>query len=501
MARPTTATPVAPAARSGWHRLLKRYLRVRAYVLLGLFVIALVLLAGMIWRNLTHFETVRLYVDYAHRIQQATFDLQRVLADHFAHPTGHPLPDDTPALIRELDALAQEDHHVDPATPSRLQYVRDRVMQAESSSGREDREAALLLAINATSEMLDAETMRRETLLEQISEDTRSELALASAVVVAMLFYAALFLRHRIFAPLHDLRDLLMRMADEDYTPIGTGQIDPLLLPVFQSYNEMVRRVAELEEAKRNYAASLEGEVRSATRALLELQAEMARAERLAAVGELAASVAHELRNPLAGIQMTCANLLKEVEDSDQRERLDLVIGELKRMGRLLNELLAQSRHVPDAPGDIDIAQVVRELVVLTRYQIPTQVNLLTDIPENLIGRIPESRFRQALLNLILNASVAIGEAGGTIRISAARMPEGLRVIVSDDGPGFPPDVLEHGIRPFATGRADGTGLGLAMVRRFARDFGGDLRLSNQVPRGACITIDLPAPDPDRHHA
>ena len=76
-----------------------------------------------------------------------------------------------------------------------------------------------------------------------------------------------------------------------------------MLLPVFNSYNELVRHLAELEESNRHYAEKLESEVRTATRALMEQQAGIARNERLAAVGELAAGIAHELRNPLAGIQ------------------------------------------------------------------------------------------------------------------------------------------------------------------------------------------------------
>lgn len=240
------------------------------------------------------------------------------------------------------------------------------------------------------------------------------------------------------------------------------------------------------------YAESLEAEVRVATRTLLEQQSSLSRAERLAAVGELAAGIAHELRNPLAGIQMSCVNLRSEVDDPDQAARLDLIIQELKRMARLLTELLEQSKQAPAPSKACDVSGLVRELVALTRYQIPAQIELSYAVPETLVCSLAESSLRQVLLNLVLNAAQAIDHRSGCIRITASRDTDWLYVRVLDDGPGFTEELLRGGVRPFVTGRTQGTGLGLAIVQRTMRECGGQLKLSNRSPRGACVTLQLP---------
>jgi signal transduction histidine kinase len=241
------------------------------------------------------------------------------------------------------------------------------------------------------------------------------------------------------------------------------------------------------------HALSLEAEVRSATEALLEQQRSLARAEKLAAVGELAAGLAHELRNPLAGIQMSCANLRNEVQDADQAERLDLIGAELKRMTRLLNDLLDQGKQTPPPNIHFQLQQVVSELLALTRYQIPAHIRLESQIPPALHCHLPESNLRQALLNLILNAAQSLDDKPGCIRIAAYALANGgICIEVSDDGPGFSEEMLGQGIRPFATGRSRGTGLGLAVVQRFARDCGGQIRLANQAQGGGQVSLLLP---------
>ena len=330
--------------------------------------------------------------------------------------------------------------------------------------------------------------------MEDINLDTQTELYIASITFALILLGALLFLYHRILHPLNDLRQLLERLTEENYTPITTDHLDPLLFPVFNSYNEMVIHLAELEEAKRLYAQSLQREVRLATQALLEQQYSLARAERLAAIGEVAAELAHEIRNPLAGIQMAFNNLRREINDQNQCERMDLISNELKRLARLLNDMLNQSRHTPEVSTDFDMALLIRDLLALTRYQIAEAITLTSDTPDALPVHLPESGIRQALLNLILNAADALdnGSGLGLICIKVRTVAQGLRIDVADNGPGFSHDMLSYGIRPFRTSRVRGTGLGLAMVQRFVKDSGGTIKLSNQQPHGACVTVLLP---------
>ena len=224
----------------------------------------------------------------------------------------------------------------------------------------------------------------------------------------------------------------------------------------------------------------------------MEQQYSLARAERLAAIGEVAAEFAHEIRNPVAGIQMAFSNLRREIDDQHQCERMELISSELKRLARLLNDMLDQSRHSPEAATDFDMATLIRDLLALSRYQIAESIELNSDAPDALPVHLPESGIRQALLNLILNAADALDGDSGAICIKACAETQGLRIDVFDNGPGFSKDMINYGIRPFRTSRQHGTGLGLAMVQRFVKDIGGTIKLSNQQPHGACVTVLLP---------
>jgi signal transduction histidine kinase len=471
-----------------------RYAQLRVWAVLGLMLIVLALLGGMIWRNFDRLETMRAYVTYAHRIQQVASDIQASLTDYFISQNRELQGQRLARLTAEIVDLASNDHHVAPETPLKLKELRDTIVDfTDTRATLEQQEARLLQALNVTSSIMDAETLNREAMLEDISESTRNEIILVFASVLGLLIMVGVFLRYRILAPLNDLQRLLLRLSREDYTPIETPRVDPLLMPVFNSYNDMVAHLAELEEDKRHYAESLEAEVRSATGTLLEQQASLSRNERLAAVGELAAGIAHELRNPLAGIQMSCANLYREIEDPDKTLRISLIINELKRMGRMLNELLDLSKHTPAPVTQFDLTLMSQELVALLRYQIPPTINLSLIYRGPIVCQLPESRIRQCLLNLILNAAQAIGSRHGNISITIRpEDDERVAITVTDDGPGFSDELLASGIRPFVTGKAGGTGLGLAMVQRFTRELGGQLTLGTHPPRGGQVRMVIP---------
>jgi len=465
------------------------------WALSSLLLLVLILLGGMIFRNFEQLETMRGHVIYAHRIQAVAADIQAALTDFFLAENREHHRAQLDRLTSEIIDLAKNDLHVAPETPEKLEALRQSIsLLTRTKANDEEQEALLLQALSYTNTIMDVESLHREVLLEDISHATRTEIGLVFATVVALLVLIGFFIRYRILSPLRDLQQLLLRLAKEDFTPIETRKIDPMLRPIFGSYNLMVDHLAELEEGKRLYAQSLEAEVRSATAALLEQQVGLARSERLAAVGELAAGIAHELRNPLAGIQMSCANLRKDFVEPDMIERMSLVIEELKRMARLLNELLDLSKHTPAPIDAFDLSELIRELVALLRYQIPPSIDLVLDLPPQLDCRLPSSRIRQCLLNLILNAAEAIGPNPGRIAIRVEDLGKGrLAISVTDDGPGFSDEILKNGIRPFSTGKASGTGLGLAMVQRFVRELGGQMQLDRNDPKGAIVTLKLPA--------
>lgn len=362
-----------------------------------------------------------------------------------------------------------------------------------------DRRAATAESLYTIREALHGETLLVTQVLGEVETSMRAEsrFATAALLVLSLLVLSALWLLYRrVFRPLDTLKSLLIRLGEGQYDPVNAGRIDSLVRPLFENYNHMVQRLAELERLHRHHAVSLEQQVRTATQALLQQQQGLARAERLAVVGELSAQVAHELRNPLAGMQMTLANLRREMGSGEFVARLDLVIAELQRVNRLLSELLSRSRHAPEPRRRLTVGRVLDELVQLVRYQVPQQIEIDVEAFGAMECELPQDGLRQAILNLLLNAVHAIGERSGTIVVSCRIHDGRLIVAVRDDGPGFPAEVVSGQLQPFSTQSDGGTGLGLTIVQRFARDIDGELRLSNPKSGGALAELVLPCRAP-----
>jgi two-component system sensor histidine kinase FlrB len=161
-----------------------------------------------------------------------------------------------------------------------------------------------------------------------------------------------------------------------------------------------------------------------------------------------------------------------------------------------LNRYLSPLRHEPEPLAAVALKDLLDDLCGLLRYRLPEKIRLDVNVSEDIEWMLPKDRIRQSLLNLVLNAVQAIGEAAGTISITAARHGDRLDLCVEDDGPGFPETVLEGPVQRFQSHTEEGTGLGLAMVRRVAEDLGGRLLLERRIPRGACVRIELPEQAP-----
>jgi signal transduction histidine kinase len=458
--------------------------------------LVLALLAGLVAVSLRGVAGIRPIQDHlAHiaRIQDLGLTLEQTLLQGLRGTRIEPA--DLDRMRLELTAIAALDGHLHPATRERL----DLAVQRLSSAGDAPLEA-LIATLTELRAVLGGERERHDRLIADLALDNETELRLALTLMVTLpLGGAALafLLRRRIKDPLDDLGDLLGRLAARDYRPVAEATLSGstgLVQPVFRSYNELVMRLKALEAEHQGREHTLEQEVRRATEALLAQNRELARAERLAAVGAVSAGLAHELRNPLAGIQMACTKLRQALEDSDQAGRLDAVLAEIKRINGLLTAHVEAARHEPEPLAAIRLDALVADLLALTRYQAPAGIVLRARIPADLECLLPAAGLRQALLNLLINAIGAIGApgAGGQIEVSAERRGDALLLCVEDDGPGFAEETLIAGVRPFATARSGGTGLGLAMVRTFTRDHGGDLELVNREPHGARVTLRLP---------
>lgn len=227
-----------------------------------------------------------------------------------------------------------------------------------------------------------------------------------------------------------------------------------------------------------------------------ELEKQVQRTERLAALGRLAAGVAHEIRNPLSSIRGFAYLLGKDHdEQSPEREYADVMVREIDRINHVVSDLLNFARPMTLEPEDICLADLIDHVISLVSADTTAQgidVHIRSDPDCPRLFADP-NQLTQAILNLILNAIQAL-EGGGAIEVWAARPDQGAGVAihVEDNGPGITPDLQEKIFEPFYTTRERGTGLGLAMVRKIAENHNGGVHLESPPPqksRGTRFTL------------
>lgn len=224
---------------------------------------------------------------------------------------------------------------------------------------------------------------------------------------------------------------------------------------------------------------------------------DLVRSERLAVLGRIASGIAHELRNPLTAIRMNVQMLPDEEDPARRKDEVDLVLEEIDRLQRTVDDLMALARPSPLRTGEVDPrALIAGTLDLLARQLEHLGVTVEVDVPEDARTVFPgdERRLRQVLMNLLLNAAQAM-PAGGSIRVSAARSESLVRITVADEGGGVPEDLRSQVFEPFVSGRPGGTGLGLAVSRQIVEAHGGEITL-RELEIGTAVDVLLPASAP-----
>ena len=222
---------------------------------------------------------------------------------------------------------------------------------------------------------------------------------------------------------------------------------------------------------------------------MLTLEEQARHAERLTAAGELAVSIAHEIRNPLTIIKM----LFESGEQLNARDR-EVISEELTRMNTIITNLLDYTRSKESSREYCKLSKILQNVLMLVerdfeKKRVKVTSELADDLPEIHVDPV---QIQQVFLNLLLNASEAMVN-GGNIFISAKPKPEQLmEIIVSDDGPGLPAAVRRNLFTPFTTTKPKGLGLGLSIVKRIIEAHGGDIHVISDVGSGTMFTIHLP---------
>jgi signal transduction histidine kinase len=230
----------------------------------------------------------------------------------------------------------------------------------------------------------------------------------------------------------------------------------------------------------------------------LRLKEQLDRAERLSAMGEMAAGISHEIRNPLGIIRSSAELLKKKVAKIDPANALpDIIVEEASRLNGIITDFINFARPRSPKPALCRVEDIIEKNITFLAAQTDTgryiiQKNYQNPLPDIMADA---SMLHQSFLNLFINAMQAMPEGG---RVGIAIRTEGSRLIIDidDEGHGIPEDLLDKIWDPFFTTKDKGTGLGLGIVKNIIESHGGGIRVGNRVPHGARVTIELPILSP-----
>lgn len=224
-----------------------------------------------------------------------------------------------------------------------------------------------------------------------------------------------------------------------------------------------------------------------------QMELRLQQSERLASIGELSTYIAHEIRNPLFAISGFANQLLRDAPDEKCREKLGIIVAESRRLDGILKSILTFARPTESAPGLADVNNIVRETMDLMGMACESQgiepiLALTTDIP--LVKADPEL-IKQGLINLVKNAVEAM-PSGGLLTVRTGLAPAHVSLEVEDTGVGIAPELRDKVFSPFFSTKGKGSGLGLAMIKKFLDDMGGTVDLTSIPGEGTRVTLLLP---------
>ncbi|WP_020676614.1 two-component system sensor histidine kinase NtrB [Geopsychrobacter electrodiphilus] len=245
------------------------------------------------------------------------------------------------------------------------------------------------------------------------------------------------------------------------------------------------------EESAARLAGSF-AKLREQADLIIEIEDQLRRADRLTALGELSAGMAHEIRNPLGSIRGT-AEILRDAFPPEHKyaEFTAILVKEVDRLNQVLEDFLRFVRPEPVDRVSFLPAETLRDVLHLTEVQArKARVNIVTEIPD-----LPEteggaSQFKQVFLNLILNAVQAMPN-GGQLHVAAESDEKWVVCRFIDNGPGIPKENIERIFNPFFTTKQEGTGLGLAITSRIVENAGGRIKVESNPGQGTTFTLKL----------
>ncbi|HSC72439.1 MAG TPA: ATP-binding protein [Candidatus Methylomirabilis sp.] len=363
---------------------------------------------------------------------------------------------------------------------------------------------------------------------EDIAAMTRRTAAFAGTTIVLLAMILAAIVRRGVVRPVRELVEGTRRVAQGDLDHrIAVRTVDEIGL-LAASFNRMTEALGKAQAELDALVATLEHRVEERTQELREAQAQLVQTEKLASLGKLSASIAHEINNPLSGI-LTYAKLLSrkfragppDVEGVQAAlQQLSLVERETQRCCSIVRNLLDFARQREPSFQPVDLRTAVEEALSLLAHRLSIQnVELIREFGPVPTVRADFGQLRQAFVNILMNACEAM-PGGGTLRVVTREVglpgegtgrtlsptgkpapPAGppvrfAEVAISDSGQGIAPEHLSKIFDPFFTTKEKGTGLGLSVVYGIMEKHGGKIAVDSRVGQGTTVTLRFPATEP-----
>ncbi len=321
---------------------------------------------------------------------------------------------------------------------------------------------------------VESALQQERTQVKHLILHSRQYLFVFLGLILLIACVTFFFLIHNVDRPLKTIEDAINRIVVGDYQDIPEIRSGDEFEKLVDSLNVML-----VELGRRNN--------------------QLLQNEKMAALGTLTSGVAHELNNPLNNISTSLQIILEEIEEGDieyQRELLNESEEEVLRAQGIVKALLEFSRETEFSLSKENIADLVQSTLKLIQGEIPSQVQVNVDIPEDLIAELDSRRIQQVLLNLVINACHAMEETGGelTIRASAHEDGQGFELQVRDTGHGIEPATLSKIFDPFYTTKelGKGSGLGLSIARGIIENHKGRIEVWSREKQGTVFTVYLP---------
>ena len=313
----------------------------------------------------------------------------------------------------------------------------------------------------------------RQRILEIIS-NLKTQLLISTILFIICGILLTALVSRKIIRPLKVIQGTTERIARGDFRPLPVLNTRDETQNVVEAFNRMVTELARRQD-------------------------QLVQSKKMSSLGILTAGIAHQLNNPLNNISTSSQIVLEELDEGNKdllRKMLGNIEQEVHRARDIVKGLLEFARARDFAIHDVPLSQVVKRSIRLISSQVPPGIEIIDEVPEDLIVHIDPQRMQEVFLNLLMNAIQAISEPPGQIRIGATfdQNNENALISIEDTGMGIPKEALDHVFDPFFTMKEEGlgTGLGLSIVYGIVEKHHGSITVESAEGKGTRFLIRIP---------